>query len=246
MSKESTQEVVTEQGLDPQSQAYVDQMRQHARGGAGVALNTPGNFFLGPDTRSIQDQIAPFLNPYMDQVIGGVRDEFDNLRGQAQVGVNQGATAAGAFGGSRQGVAQGTRLGEIDRAQTSQIGGLLSSGFQNALTQGLQFSEYQRALRERQAQEPLFRQQQAQQMLNLGLGPTGFTNTNTQTHRGSTLGTITGLAGTVGGAIIGGPGGAAVGSQLGGSPSFQPVPFNQPPLFPGSQGNPLTGFGRVG
>jgi len=244
MGKTSTQSTTNERALDPQSQAFVDQMRAQAQQGAGVATGTPGNFFLGPTGESIESMIAPFMNPYQDQVIGGVNQQFDQLRGQANVDVNQGATAAGAFGGARHGVAQGTRLGELDRAQTSQIGGLLSSGFQNSLQQGMQFSEYNRALRERVAQEPLFRQQMAQSFMNSGLGPTGFTDTNTQTQRGSTLGAITGLAGAVGGALIGGPGGAAAGAQLGGGGSqFQPVPFNPPQFFPQGGGNPVTGFG---
>lgn len=231
MSKGSTQTVRQEQRLDPQSRRFVEEMRARGQEGAGVALDTPGNFFLGPDTRSIADQIAPFLNPYIGNVVDGVRGEFDHLRDQATIGANQQATAAGAYGGSRHGVVEGVRHGELDRAQTSQIGGLLSSGFQNALSQGLAHSEYTRALRERMAQEPLFRQQMAQGFLNGGLGPTGFTSTNTQTQQGSTLGTVTGLVGTALGAYLGGPAGAAAGGAGGGT-QFQPVNFGS--LFPQS------------
>ncbi len=179
-------------GLDPRSQAFVDRTRAQAGTGASTALNTPGSFFLGPDTRSIQEQIAPFLNPFISDVVGGVRGEFDVLRDQARNRTSQQAIQAGAFGGSRQGVAEGVRLGELDRAQTSQVGNLLSSGFQSALGTGLQQSEQNRQLRERQAQEPLFRQMQALQFLLQGLGPTGQTQTTTEPG-GSTFGTIAGL-----------------------------------------------------
>lgn len=241
MSKKSEQRTTNTRALDPQSQAFVDEMRRRAQGGADVALNHPGSFFLGPSGDSVESMIAPFMNPYQGQVIDGVRQQFDQLRGQANVGVNQGATAAGAFGGARHGVAQGTRLGELDRAEMSQIGGLLSSGFQNALTQGLQFSEYQRALRERAAREPLFRQQMAQGFLNGGLGPTGFTDTNVQVQNGSTLGAITGLAGTVGGALIGGPAGAAAGAQLFNGQSMANDPTFTAPLFPTGGAHPWFG-----
>jgi len=237
MSKESTQTTKEQQRLDPASQRFVDAMRQRGQGGADVALNQPGNFFLGPTGESIESMIAPFMNPYQQQVIGGVQGQFDQLRGQAMVDANQRATAQGAFGGSRAAVERGSRLGALDLGETQQIGGLLSSGFQNALGQGLAFSEYNRALRERQAQEPLFRQQMAQDLLNSGLGPTGFDFTNSQTQQGSTLGTALGLAGTIGGAMIGGPAGASIGGQIG----SQLGGFNPPQFLP-SPGSP-SGIG---
>ena len=237
MSKASTQTTQQTQGLDPQSQAFVDQMRQQAQGAANVATGTPGSFVAGPDTRSIADQIAPFMNPYMNEVIGGVRGQFDAARGQAGRDAAQRATAAGAFGGSRAAVERGARMGALDVGEASQIGGLLSSGFQNAMTQGLQFSEYQRALRERAAREPLFRQQMAQQFLGQGLGPVGMTDTTSQTQQGSTLGSVLGLAGTIGGAMLGGPAGASTGGQLGG----QLGGFNPPQFLP-SYGSP-SGIG---
>jgi hypothetical protein len=163
---------------------------------------------LGPDGRSIEDQIAPFMNPYMDSVIGGVRSEFDHLRAGARSSVSDAATRAGAFGGSRHGVAEAARLGELDRAQTGQVGGLLASGWQDALSQGLQYSEYQRALQERQAQEPLFRSLQELNLMNLGMGPTGTTSTTTMpgpSFGGQLLGAgLTAFAGPLSGLLGGG------------------------------------------
>lgn len=247
MSKKSEQRQTTEQQLDPHSKEFVREMRNRARAGEEVALNTPGSFFIGPSDQSISEIIRPFMNPYIADVVGGVRGEFDHLRGAARVDANQGATAAGAFGSPRAALERGARLGELDRAQTSQIAGLLSTGFQNAVSQGLGYQEYQRNLRERAAREPLFRAQQAQQMLNLGLGPTGSVTTNTQVQKPSTFGQIAGLgllaaAPFTGGATLG-PGLSTIsqggptmptGSDLG-IPAFQPTStgffFNRPPTL---------------
>lgn len=219
MGKGTSNTTTQTTGLDPASQQFVDQSRAGAQAGADVALNAPGNFFLGADPRSVQEIIQPFMDPFQEQVIGGVRGEFDELRRRAVSGAggtNQAAATAGAFGGSRQGVAQGVRLGELDRAQTSQISGLLSQNFQQAVQAGIPFSERQRALAQQQAQEPLFRQQQAQNFMNFGLGPTGQTRTTTQETEGNLFRDIVGTGLTVAGGIFGGPPGAALGSAIGG------------------------------
>jgi hypothetical protein len=218
----------TSQTLDPSSQMYVDRMRSLGTSGAGSMMNHPGQFFLGADPRSIQEQAQQFMNPYMDNVIGGVRGEFDFLRGQALQGANAQATQSGAFGGSRHGAMAGARMGELDRAQTSQIGGMMQSGWQNALQQGLQYSEYQRNLAERQAQEPVWRQQQAMQHMNAGMGPVGW-NTETQMP-GNPLGTLMGLGTT----LAGGGAFGALGGLLGGGKTQQPTPgFGATPSWRG-------------
>ncbi len=82
--------------------------------------------------------MTPYTNPYDDAVVKA--NEADILRG-AQMGMNnlQGqAQAAGAFGGSRHGVA----MGEIGRDTVSQLAqasaGLRQAGFQNAQRMALQ------------------------------------------------------------------------------------------------------------
>lgn len=231
MSKGGSQTV--HQRLDPQTQAYVNQMRQVAAGGggpqtqrvgpggmitrttpgvqggpiggaAGVALNQPGSFFTGPISDA---DIQSAMNPYMQNVIGGVRGEYDHLRGLAGVDANQQATQQGAFGGSRHAVMQGARMGELDRAQTSQIGGLLNRGYQDARG----FAEHQRQLQQQQLQEPLFRQQQALGFLNMGLGPHG--TSTTQPMQGNPFGSA--IGGGLAGYGVAGPWGAGIGA-LGG------------------------------
>ena len=187
MSKGGKKETV--QTPDWASQQYINQMRAQGQQGAAVALDPNQSFFTGPMTQTPGEMAQAFMNPYQQNVIDGVRGEFDHLRNQAGMQAGQQATQAGAFGGSRHGVMEGARLGELDRAQASQIGGLLYGGHQNAMQQGLGFAEHQRQLQEQQMQEPLFRQQQAQNFMNLGLGPTG-TQTTEKTSGGGLMGLL--------------------------------------------------------
>jgi hypothetical protein len=225
----------TTTSLDPASQRFVDETRAGARGAADVARNAPGQFFLGADPRSVQEIIQPFMDPFQSNVIDATRGEFDELRRRAvggPGGTNQAATAAGAFGGSRQGVAEGTRLGELDRAQTSQIAGLLSDNFRQAVASGIPFADRQRALAQQQAQEPLFREQQAQQFMNLGLGPTSGTTKSVDKQSGNLFKDLTGGALAVGG-LLANPT-SVIAPSIGQRPTPQ---FARPPL----RGGPLPG-----
>lgn len=207
MGKKSGSQTVT-QTPDAGSQAHIDRMRTMGQSAADMAAG--GNWFTGPLTdQNIQDA----MNPYMDNVIGGVRGEFDHLRGQAGLDMNAAATSGGAFGGSRHAVATGARMGELDRAQTSQIGGLLHQGY----GQAQQFAEHQRQLRERQLQNPLFAAQQGMNFMNLGMGPVGSETVQTGQPGKNHLGAAAGGAMT--GASIGSiiPGvGTAIGAGVGG------------------------------
>ncbi len=235
MGKDQTQTTTQTQGLDPASQRFLNESRRQAGAGANVALNNPSDFFLGADPRSVSDIIQPFMDPFQNQVIDATRAEFDVLRDRAvggAGGTNQQAQTAGAFGGSRHGVAEGLRLSELDRAQTSQISGLLSQNFQQAVSNGIPFNDRQRALEQQKAQEPLFRQQQAQNFRNMGLGPVGQTSTTTQTREGSLLGDIAGAGQIAAGLFTGGASNAITGTLGGGGNPFQ-LPQGLPPMnFP--------------
>ena len=77
--------------------------------------------------------IAQFRDPYQQQVIEATRRDFDVRRAGAMRDVGSGAVQAGAFGGTRHGVAQGIAIGELGRAETGQIAGLRSAGEQRAI-----------------------------------------------------------------------------------------------------------------
>lgn len=162
----TTQQVA---GVDAASQAFIDQMRQHALGGAGQI----GAGSFAPSVDQINALTQGLQNPFQQQVLGGLNQQFDQLRNQAQTGVQQQATAAGAFGGSRHGVAEAQRLAELDRAQTQQTGQLLSQGFQSAQAAAL-------PLAQQQAMAPVQALMAQQGLLAGGLGPTGQVTTGTQ------------------------------------------------------------------
>ena len=237
MSKDTKQTTTQTTGLDPASQRFVEESRRQAAAGAQTALNAPGDFFLGADPRSVQEIIQPFQDPFQQQVIDATRQEFDVLRNRAvggAGGTNQQAILAGAQGGSRQGVAEGLRLSELDRAQTSQISGLLSRNFQQAVSNAIPFADRQRQLAQQRAQEPLFRAQQAQNFRNLGLGPTGQTGTTTNVQEGNLFRDIAG-AGQIAAGLFTGGAAPAIASQIApGGGGFNPTgEFDLPTGLPG-------------
>lgn len=219
-----------QQNLDPQSQAYVNKMRLAATQGSSDLMNG-GPLFEGPDTRPIGEQILPYMNAFTQGVVDPTRAEFDYLRAGASREAGEGAIRAGAFGGSRHGVAEGVRLGALDRAQASTIADLNRQGYDNALSVGLPHLEQQRFLRERQMQEPLFRRMQALQMLNMGMGPTGSTQSQ-QTEQGwgpQLLGLgMLAAAPFTGGATLPFAGGAMSGAGGNSGTPYQNPSFNNP------------------
>ncbi len=175
-SERTTTNQTSTQGLDPASQAYVDKMRVAAQNAANTAQNTTYN--TGPTSMTIGQQADQFMNPYMQSVIDPARAAYERMRQGASNDAGAAATAAGAFGGNRHGIVEGQRLGEIDAAEGQFVGGLLNSGWQNAMQQGTQYTEMQRQQSEAQGQNGVIGAQNAMGMYNMGMGPVGSTSTN--------------------------------------------------------------------
>jgi hypothetical protein len=74
-----------------------------------------------------------FMNPYQSQVMDQMTKQFGVQNQMTEQQMNDAATRAGAFGGSRHGVATGVALGENQRNQGMQMAGLLNSGFEGAM-----------------------------------------------------------------------------------------------------------------
>ena len=75
------------------------------------------------------------MSPYQQQIIDTTLADFDR---QAQIGkqnVSQAAYTAGAFGGSRQGVAEAEYQSNSDRNRAALLAGLYGQGYNQALTQ---------------------------------------------------------------------------------------------------------------
>src|SRR5690625_3520334 len=148
MSKGGRQQTATQtQTLDPNSQRYVNQMRDYGRQGV-AALDAAGPITTGPITAG---QIRAAMNPYTEHGVDTTRDEAGRPRSLAEVGTKQAATQAGAYGGARHALTLGSRLGELDRAEAAEIAGLRERGYGQALG----FAEHQRRLAEERLREPL-------------------------------------------------------------------------------------------
>lgn len=227
MPKGGSQTVATQ--LNPGAAAYVRQMRQAASGYAGlpgtpgspaIAPNLPpeiaqaqqdygnyaqaGNLGLGALTGQPGAQ-QQFMNPYLSQM----NPLFDQLRQQSLQAVGSDATGAGAYGGSRQGVAQGVALGQVANSQA----GFNYQGFQDAMQRAAQAANLGFGANERGAFLPQRYGQGQIGLLNTGLGPYGQTQTTTQ--QTDPWAQLLGLGLTAGGMYLGGPGGAAAGNQAG-------------------------------
>lgn len=94
---------------------------------ASAEGNLPQNY-----TPTSAAQIGAQMNPYQDQVINRLYANADQGRRGVSNFIGDRATAAGAFGGSRHGVAQGVALGEFDTGLNDQVAGLLYGGYQDA------------------------------------------------------------------------------------------------------------------
>lgn len=74
-----------------------------------------------------------FMNPYQSQVMDRLNEQFAVQNQMTTQGINDQATQAGAFGGSRHGVAQGVALGENARNQGMITANMLNQGFEGAM-----------------------------------------------------------------------------------------------------------------
>ena len=128
-----------------QGQQYVQQARdlagltredpykyqQSAATGLGTSMGqfTPGT--LGdPDS-----QISAYYNPYEQQVVDVVQQDFDRARRISDMQEAGKAVGAGAFGGSRSGIAQQEAQRNLNDAELKALSSLRGQGYRDAMTQ---------------------------------------------------------------------------------------------------------------
>lgn len=170
--KKETQSYNNTTAVDATTQAYQQQIRNAAEqaGNAGpspliggaTSYNTGLQNYGDIGARALsgdQQAASQLMNPYQQQVIDANNAQWQHTNAQTMNQVNDAATRAGAFGGSRHGVAEGVALANNNRAQMGQTAGLLSSGYNNAMGQAGQLAGMGFA--------------GAQQNANLGLGGVG-------------------------------------------------------------------------
>jgi len=142
LGKGGTQKVTQRTELDPATQRYLQAYRGAAQGQLAQQVNPYQQAFgqqagqLAQNLGFAQQQglggIGAYMNPYEQQVIGGVQSDFDRQRQIAQMMGAQQATQGGAFGGSRGAVLQGQMLGDVGRNEAQTLAGLRYGGFGDA------------------------------------------------------------------------------------------------------------------
>ncbi len=206
--------------LDPQAAAEMNSAAGTAGGYAQAGQQ--GVAALNGDPAAL----ARYMNPYTSSVINSALDAFGRLSGQTAAGIDSQATAAGAFGGSRNAVAQGVAQGQLGSSAQQQIASLLSGGYLNAQDAALHAANLGLAGNNElaglsQYQQNLYAQLKMQPYNVLkgaltGL-PGGMTSRSTQSAPGNLWSSILGAGGLVAGGLLGGPVGAGVGAKLGSS-----------------------------
>ena len=128
-------------------------------GGMSLGLNqqplsqfsaTQGQEFGFDPTRQFTgDELARYMDPYMDTVVQRQQDDAFEQFQRMQAGRDAQAVTAGAFGGSRQGVQQGI----AEEALGRQLGDIQATGQQRAFEQAQQQFERDRAAQMQREQE---------------------------------------------------------------------------------------------
>lgn len=153
--KKDTSTTQQSTGVDPWTQAYLQSIGKTAQGAGaagpspllngaadyGTAAQAGGNLGFGAlsgDPAAVQRLMDPYTQQVIDQNDAGWQKT--NLQTANQV--NDAATRAGAFGGSRAAVTQGAALASNNQAEAMQRAGLLQSGYQGAMTQAGQLAGY--------------------------------------------------------------------------------------------------------
>jgi hypothetical protein len=116
---------------------YLNQISGAANSVVGV-LGNPGNPIVTPQPVTAQTvagaNLAPYMNPYQSSVVNATLGQLNQLNANQLLNTNQGATASGAFGGSRSGVADALTNQYDMTAAAPVIAGLNASNFTNAQT----------------------------------------------------------------------------------------------------------------
>lgn len=117
--------------------------------GSANALNAGTNAAMGASTYQPMNvsaqpinmgrgSVNPYMNPYQQQVTDTTMRGLADAQAQTMNGLDAQASAAGAFGGSRHGVAMGESMGNYADTQAATLAGLNSQNFMNAQNMAFQ------------------------------------------------------------------------------------------------------------
>jgi hypothetical protein len=101
---------------------------------AASTAPTQDAFAFDATPSSLLDNFSSYQNPYTQDVVNASLADFDQQAAQSRARLEAQGAAAGAFGGSRFGIAQGQLMGDQDRARGALGAGLRQQGFNTAAT----------------------------------------------------------------------------------------------------------------
>jgi len=87
--------------------------------------------------------ISAFFNPYEDQVVGQVQQDFDQARRMSDITQAAQAVGSGAYGGSRAAIAEQEARRNLNREELNAVGRLRQTGYTQALDAASQAQEAQ-------------------------------------------------------------------------------------------------------
>jgi hypothetical protein len=120
-----TQGILSSIATDPSYNAANENALNSITGVLGSGANiTPGQLS--------STDLSPYMNPYQRDVVDATMAQIGQQRNRQAVTDNQAATAAGAFGGSRQGVQRAVTNQLYDQDTASTLAGLNSANFSQA------------------------------------------------------------------------------------------------------------------
>ena len=106
-------------------------VNQAAAQGLGGAMNFTNQAMSGPLN------VGAFNNPYQQQVIDNTAQDIERQRQMAINNLGAQAQGAGAYGGSRQGVAEGVTNAEFGRMAANQLGNMRMQGYNTAMANAM-------------------------------------------------------------------------------------------------------------
>lgn len=118
-------------GLAPQV-AGLSQLEKDARTKAQEGIGSFQKFVTAAEGATGPQAFQQFMSPYQQQVIDTSLAEFDRQAQAQEQRIRDSAVASGAFGGSRQGVAEAEYGAASDRNRAQLQAGLLQQGFGQA------------------------------------------------------------------------------------------------------------------
>jgi hypothetical protein len=195
----------TTNAIDPEMKAaYLRNLEEARATAAGLGER---QFAAFPEYST--NMVQKYMNPYQQDVIDASMTDLDRQRQMQQMRDLNSATAAKAFGGSRQGVAQALTNEAYDRTAANTLANLRSQGFSQAQNLALQQEQ------QRQAYE----QQRLDAARNLGLERLNISSSALGVPLSNLGGTQTSpIYKNTGASLLGGAlGGGTLGKMIGGT-----------------------------